>query len=120
MGVDANWRFLVNRRGQPATLRTVSGEPTYNPATGTLTETTLDYTVKAYFGQYMLGEGSNNEVSVGTRMVALSPVDTSGEALPTPNTNDKIMGVQDTVVVSEVQTIFNGTTPVVYICMVKE
>lgn len=119
MAVGSNIKLLINRRGRSATLRVSTGS-TYDPATGTNTDTTTDYSIKAYFAEYMLGETDTNEVSVGTRWVAFAPVDTNGDPLPTPDTEDEIVNAEDVVVVSKVQTIYNGETPVVYLCTVKE
>jgi hypothetical protein len=50
----------------------------------------------------------------------MGTVDTSGDPIPKPSTNDKIVNAEDTAVVSKVQTIYNGETPVVYLCTVSE
>lgn len=115
----SSWQFLVNRRGRTATL--ISGTTSvYNPATGKNEVTGTPYEIKAYFAEYNLGEQSSNEVSVGTRWVGMGTVDTSGNPIPKPTTDDKITNDEDTVVVSKVQTIYNGETPVVYLCTVSE
>lgn len=119
MPVTSNLRFLLQRRGRTATLERVTGS-TYDPETGSNTETTLGHTIKAYFAEYNLGEEANSEVATGKRWVAVSTVDTSGDLIPKPDTEDRIVDVEDTVVVSKVQTIYNGETPVVYLCTVQE
>lgn len=115
----SNLNFLIKRRGRTATLRRTTGS-TYDPSTGTNTETTLDYTIKAYFAEYNLGEESNSEVATGTRLVAMSTVDSVGNPIPKPDTEDRIVGAEDTVVVVKVQTIYNGETAVCYLCTVGE
>lgn len=119
MAVGSNIRFLIQRRGRAATLRVASGS-SYNPATGQNVSSYTNYEIKAYFAQYMLGEAQTSEVSVGTRWVSFAPFDTSGNPLPRPDTEDQIVNAEDTVVISEVQTIYDGETPVVYLCMVSE
>lgn len=120
MITSENMRFLLSRRGRLATLSQPNFSA-YDPATGSVSEGTPDeYTVKCYFGEFQLGELDNDSVSVGSRMVAISPYDTSGTPVPTPTDEDTISGVGDTVRVARTQEIFNADTLVCYICHVKE
>ncbi len=119
MSTTSNLNFLIKRKGRTATLRktTVSS---YDPSTGSNSETTLDYTIKAYFAEYNLAEKSNSEVATGTRWVAMSTVDGVGSPIPKPDAEDKIVDAEDTVVVMGVQTIYNGEVAVCYLCTVSE
>lgn len=117
--VVGNLNFLIKRRGRSAELIT-NYKSEYNPETGKNEEITDSYPVKAYFAEYNLGEESNSEVATGKRWVAIGTLDTFGNTLPTPNTKDKIVGAEDTVVVVKVQTIYNGETAVCYLCTVGE
>jgi len=118
--LQRNLQFLVNRRGQAATLVKLS-YGSYDPAAGTnssSTETT--YTVKAYFGEYTLEELDSDAVSVGDRRVLIAAKDTSGSAIPIPDAEDIIRGVGDEVIVKSVQKIYNSSALVCYICTVRE
>lgn len=118
--LSRNLQFLVDRRGQEATLVKLA-YGSYDPTTGTnssSTETT--YTVKAYFGNYTLEEIDTDSITVGDRRVTLAPLDTSGNAIPEPDAEDIIRGVGDTVIVKDVRKIYNASTLVCYICTVRE
>ena len=113
-----NINFPLKRRGRLSTLEVSTGT-TYNPATGVNESTSDEYEVKAYFAQYNLGE-ENSSVALGSRVVAISTTDINGAPIPIPDTEDKITGVEDTVVITGVQTIYSGETPVCYVCQVSE
>lgn len=118
--LSRNLKFLVDRRGQEATLVKLA-YGSYDPTTGTnSTETPTNYTIKAYFGEYMLEELNNDSIVLGDRRVLISPEDTSGNAIPEPDEEDIIQGVGDKVIVKAVQKIYNADTLVCYICMVRE
>lgn len=119
MGVGSNIRFLINRRGRSATFSVASGS-SYDPSTGEASSATTDYQIKAYFAESILGEGVSDEVSVGMRQVAFGPYDINGDVLPIPNTEDTIVDNTDTLVVGNVQKIYNGEALILYICTVKE
>lgn len=120
MTTSENMRFLLSRRGRLATL-TQPNYGSYDTTTGSVASGTPDtYTVKCYFAEFSLGEDNTDNIALGTRMVAVSPVDTSGVSVPTPTVEDTISGVGDTVRVVKTQEIFNGDTLVCYICHVKE
>lgn len=115
-----NMKFLVNQLGQSVTLRKVA-YGAYNPATGTVGSTSnTDYTANAYFADYGLGEIDNDNVVFGDRKVLLSGYDSSGSALPEPDSEDLLIGVGDTVRVVSVQKIYHASTLVCYICQVRE
>lgn len=120
MNLSRNVQSLVNRRGQTATLRKKSSG-TYDPAAGSLGSVTdTDYTIKAYFADYMMDEVNNESILMGDRKVLVAAKDTSGSPIPEPDNEDEIRGVGDTVVIKSVQSIYNGSTLVCYICQVRE
>ncbi len=121
MNTTENVRFLLQRKGRLATL-SQDNLSNYNPATGTYSSSAAadEYSVKAYFGNYQLGDIDNTSVLNGDRRVIMSSVDTLGEAYPTPTAGDKISGLGDAVKVISVQEIYNGTSLICYICQVRE
>lgn len=120
MNLSSNVQTLVNRRGQTATLRKKSSG-TYDPTTGSLGSVTdTDYTIKAYFADYDVTEINNDSILLGDRKVLIAAKDTSGNTVPEPDNNDQILGVGDTVVIKRVQSIYNGSTLVCYICQARE
>ena len=111
---------VINRYGQEATL-TKPAFSTYNPATGSVAvDTSVNYTVKAYFANYSLTEIDNDSVVMGDRKVLLPHVDTTGATLPEPDSGDTISGVGDAVKIVGVQKIYSGASLVCYICQVRE
>lgn len=114
MTLTTNLNFLVKRRGQPATL-VKSSSGTYDPSTGQYTDTETPYPIVAYFGESMLAEGSGRDIGLGTRWVVIS-----GETSQEPLVGDKISGVDDTIVIEEVQKIYNKSVVVCYLCKSKE
>lgn len=111
---------LVNRYGTSVTL-TKNSYAAYDPATGTVgTNTSVNYTVKAYFAEYDLSEMGNDSIVKGDRKVLFPSVDTSGVALPEPDMDDIIVGQGDTVKVVGVSKIYSSDTLVCYTCQVRE
>jgi len=111
---------LVNRRGQEVTLRKPN-YGAYNPETGTTQGNSFqNYTVKAYFAEYMLSEIDNDSILMGDRKCLFPAEDTSGDSLPEPDAEDIVIGAGDRVVVKSVQKIYNGSQVVAYICQVRE
>ena len=110
---------LIQEFGKVVTYRkVVTG--TYDPATGTVGNTTTDYTVKSYMAQFMLSELSIDNVVRGDRRALLPTLDTSGATIPEPDESDLLVGSGDTVRVISTQTIYEGENPVCYICQVRE
>lgn len=108
---------LVQDHGQPATLRQLSTAGSYNPATGTISgSATTDYSVEAYFYNYENGLNQQVDVRRGVRKCLISAI---GLAV-VPDDGDKLVGVNDTVEIVSVMSIFNGPSPVCYICDVRE
>lgn len=118
--LSGNLQTLINRRGQPATLRYKSSG-TYDPTTGSLGGVTnTDVSIKAYFADYDLTEVDNDSILMGDRKVAIPARDTSGNLISEPDNEDQILAVGDTVVIKSVQKIFNASTLICYICQVRE
>ena len=110
---------LINDLGQTVTLKKVA-TGAYTVSTGTVAATTTEYTVKAYIADYTLSELNAEFVVRGDRKAILPAFDTSSVALPAPDEGDKISGVGDEVRIVSVQTIYEGSTVVCYICQVRE
>ena len=111
---------LINRYGTVVTL-TKNAYAAYDPATGSVgTNTSIDYTAKAYFAEYDLTEINNDSIVMGDRKALFPSVDTSGVALPEPDMDDIIVGQGDTVKVKSVSKIYSGDTLTCYICQVRE
>jgi len=111
---------LINRFGRVTTLQKNS-YAAYDPATGSVgTNTSTNYTVKAYFAEYNLSELNNDSIVMGDRKVAFPSVDTSGVTLPEPDTDDIVVGTGDKVKVVSVAKIYSGDTLTCYICQVRE
>lgn len=114
MTLTKNLNTLVKRRGQPASL-IKSSSGTYSPSTGKYSSTETSYPIVAYFGESMLSEDSGRDIGLGTRWVVIS-----GETTQKPLVGDKISGVDDTIVIEEVQKIYNKSVVVCYLCKSKE
>jgi len=111
---------LINRYGTEVTL-TKNAYAAYDPATGSVgTNTSVNYTTKAYFAEYDLSEINNDSIVMGDRKALLPSVDTSGVALPEPDMDDTIVGQGDTVKVKSVSKIYSGDSLTCYICQVRE
>jgi hypothetical protein len=111
---------LVNKFGSDVTL-TKNSYAAYNPATGsTGTNTTTNYTVKAYFAEYNLSEMGNDNIVMGDRKVLIPYLDTSGVVVPEPDADDIIVGRGDTVKIVGVSKIYSGNSLVCYTCQVRE
>lgn len=112
--IGSSLTFLISRRGQPATLVSKLSN-SYDPDTGINSPTTDPKEIIAYFGSSKLGHKVDGSATVGSRYVAFS-----GSLGVVPKVGDIIEGVSDKVVVSEIQTIYNGSNSVCYICYSKE
>ena len=111
---------LVNRFGRTATLQKNS-YAAYDPATGSVgTNTSTNYTVKAYFAEYELSEINNDSVVMGDRKAVFPSVDTSGVTLPEPDADDIVVGVGDKVKIVSVSKSYSADTLTCYICQVRE
>lgn len=110
---------LVDTHGKAVTLRSVS-HGTYSPATGSVTNTNTDTTVKVFFGSYHVSEMSGTTIEEGDRKAVVNTLDTSGTSTTEPKVGDFLIGQGDTVRIENVQKIFSGTTIACYICQVRE
>lgn len=109
---------LVNDHGQSLTLRKVTTEGAYDPATGSRSgEATTDYTILGYFYNYSLGlTGNNDEIVRGQRKLLIAA---QGLSI-TPDDEDLILGNGDTVKVTSVTTLFSGGVALCHMCSVQE
>ena len=108
---------LVQDFGETLTLRKVTTDGTYNPATGTLSGSeTTDYSFTGYF--YNLAEGTSDLTQ--TRKGRRACVIPAKGLTATPDDQDQILGNGDTVNITTVRTIFSGGQAVCYLCEVFE
>jgi len=109
---------LVSEHGQSLTLRKVTTDGTYDPATGSRSgEATTDYSILGYFYNYALGiAGNADEIVRGSRKLLISA---QGLAI-TPDDEDLVIGNGDTVKVLSVTTIFSAGIPICHLCTVQE
>lgn len=115
-----NIRYLLNSHGQDLTF-VAKGFGTYNTATGTLSGgSETSYTVRMHFSNYNIQDIDGSQVVLGDRRVLMPTLDTSGSAIPSPDIGDEISGNGDTVSIVSVQTLMSGSSPICYICQVRE
>lgn len=109
---------IIERYGQPATLRKLTTTGTYSPSTGAVTgSATTDYAISAYFYNYNTGHIPRlSDVRRGDRRVAIPALGLEVE----PDDEDLIVGVADTVSIVRVTTLFSSTTKLAYLCDVSE
>ena len=113
-------KSMLDRHGVEVTLRVNSTAGTYDPATGTITgSATTDYTVMAHPSDFTLEERSYTDIVKGDRKIVIPTKDTCGETIPSPEVDDQIVGLGDTVNIVSVQTIYSGSA-VCYICHARE
>ena len=110
---------LIQQHGKTLTL-IVKGSPTYDPSTGTVTGSDTPYTTLGYFYNYNLSEMSGLDIQMGDRRLVLPIRDTSSDLLPEPEAGDEVTGEGDKVTVVSVAKIMSGSSPVCYICQVRE
>lgn len=106
---------LVQDFGETLTLRQISTEGTYDPATGSVSGSSNTDTS---FTGYMYNYSSLNpsEVIRGSRKCVIPSLGFT----PEPNPDDLILGNNDTVKVSRVVTLWSDGAAVCYICDVEE
>jgi hypothetical protein len=105
---------LVERYGSELTLvKSTAGA--YDPATGSATSTTENFIFTGYF--YNSEEGILvNDIRRGSSNVVIPYLGLGTE----PDDGDQITGIGDTVSINRVRKMYNGGTPVCYICEVSE
>jgi len=108
---------LVKDYGEELTLRKMTSAGTYNPATGSVSESaTTDYVFDGYFFNFSVGLASGEELRRGSRRCIIPAL---GLAV-IPDDEDLIVGQGDIVTIVKVTTIFNSGNAVCYVCEVAE
>ena len=109
---------LVNDHGQSLTLRKITTDGTYDPATGSRSgEATTDYSILGYFYNYALGiAGNTDEIVRGSRKLLIS----AQRLAITPDDEDLVIGNGDTVKIVSVKSIFSAGIPICHLCTVQE
>ena len=113
-------KYLIDDHGRACTF-VAKSLGTYDPTTGSLSGgSSTSYTVNIYFSNYNLEDMDGDKVIMGDRKALFPLVDTSGDAIPEPEVGDEVSGQGDKVSIVSVQKIMSGTSPVCYICQVRE
>tara|TARA_R100001377_G_scaffold43808_2_gene24872 strand:+ start:13511 stop:13867 length:357 start_codon:yes stop_codon:yes gene_type:complete len=109
---------LVDSYGQALTLRKVTTDGSYNPASGERSGSlTTDYSILGYFYNYSTGLGGNtDEIVRGVRKLLISA---QGISIA-PDDQDLVIGNGDTVKVVSVTTIFSAGIAICHMCNVQE
>jgi len=108
---------LVQDHGQELTLRKKTTAGTYDPATGSISDSaTTDYVVEGYFFNFSTGLPIGDEIRRGSRRCVIPALGLAVE----PDDEDQIIGQGDTVSVVRVNTIFSNGVKICYICEVSE
>lgn len=109
---------LINLFGEPLLLlKKTFGA--YNPATGITESTSTTINVIGYQASFDLSDIDGSSVIRGDRKIILSHRDTSGNLID-PDVDDEIDGLGDKVSIVSVSKIMSGSTPLTYICQVRE
>ena len=106
---------LVEDFGETLTLRKITTDGSYNPATGSIENSaTTDYSFTGYMYNY---ETLNvDQIKKGTRKCVIPALGFAVE----PDEKDNIVGNNDNVVIVSVTTIFSDGAAVCYLCHVEE
>lgn len=91
----------------------------YNTSTGTITASSSNVSVLGYQGSFEVAEIDGSEVIRGDRRVYFGSR-AINNTLIDPEVDDQIEGVGDTATIIGVTKIMSGSTPVCYICHVRE
>ena len=106
---------LVRDFGEALTLRQITTDGTYDPATGSVAgSSTTDTAFTGYMYNY--NNLNPNEVIRGSRKCVIPSLGFT----PEPEPDDLILGNGDTVKISRVVTVFSNGTSVCYLCDVEE
>ncbi len=105
---------LVERYGSELTLvKSTAGA--YDPLTGSSSSTTRNFIFTGYV--YNSDEGILlDDIRRGYRRVVIPYLNLGTE----PDDGDQITGIGDTVNITRVSKVYNGGTPVCYLCEVAE
>lgn len=106
---------LLSDMGETLTLKKVS-TGSYDPSTGSATETTTDYSVTGTFINYKQGHIDGSLIQRGDRKALIAAKGLTVD----PAIDDKITGVDDSVRVVAVQKIREGGSTVAFFCQVRE
>lgn len=109
---------LVRDFGESLVLRKLTTDGAYNPATGSVTGgVTTDYAFIGYIYNYIYGIAPTaSEVSRGTRRCVIPALGLAVE----PDSDDLIIGNNDSVKIVSVSTVFSDGRPVCFLCDVRE
>ena len=106
---------LVEDFGETLTLRKITTDGSYNPATGSVVgSSTTDYSFTGYFYDY--SSANPEEVIRGVRKCVVPYLGVGIDPFP----DDLIIGNGDTVKVTRAVSIFSNGVPMCYICDVQE
>ena len=106
---------LVRDFGETLTLRQITPDGTYDPATGSVAgSSTTDTAFTGYMYNYT--NLNPSEIVRGSRKCVIPSLGFT----PEPEPDDLILGNGDTVKISRVVTIFSNGTAVCYLCDVEE
>ena len=105
---------LINRAGKPMTLRRVTGS-SYDPATGTVIETTSDTALKGVIEDYAVERITGGLIQQGDRQISLAAEPIAAE--PAPGDTVLIDGEEHLVI--SVSATYSGEDPAFYRLQVR-
>lgn len=110
--------FLIKEHGVTGLLRKRTAS-VYDAATGTVTTTNQDTSVKMY--SYKISNTlSESSIEDGVQMFALLAKATNGTDTPEPDTDDQIQFMGKTFDVVKSDKIYSGNNVLVYMAQVKD
>lgn len=112
-------RQMIREHGLSLTLKKRVAS-SYDTATGTVTQTETNYTVRGYFYDYTPSMIDGISVLRGDRRVVLDARQTDGTDTPAPDATDQIVGLGDTVNIVKVSEIKSGSAAMCYLLQVRE
>lgn len=93
----------------------------YDPLTQEYTEATpIITTAKMYYSNFLLESIEDISVITGKKKIAVSPFDVSSNFFLPPKIGSTITGIGKPCVILETQVIYEGSTPIYYICYTEE
>lgn len=110
---------MVDTYGKSLTL-TAKGSPTYDTDLGTVVTSDSTYITKVFFYNYNLVDIDGMNIRLGDRRAVIGLLDTSGDAIPEPETGDELTGEGDKVQIVRTAKIMSGDSAVCYLCQVRE
>lgn len=112
---------MIARRGAAVTV-TYRAEGTYNPASGSAAQSDTTETAMGVLLPFSAGLRNmpGSTIEDGTYQLMLAALDTDGDALTEPRTNDTAtIGGEDYTIASVTKLAPDGTTALFYDCKVK-